>query len=379
MINTMTINVMINSASILYIIESNRMTDIIDEFTSPANVAKVTRILIERAKHDGNARTITQDDETRMRALMLEFIHGPYGGGLLDIWSGTDPWLYVRQMNGEFMQYIDLRKNGSLHVTQDSREAMGAGVDMVVGMDPLRARERMRKRAEASSRRHVPHRTEVSCACESRPLVEYANPIMGPIGELPRFDPSSGQWVAREHPDAPARRIFERESDAVYDTMSRDLGSSVHLTTRDDEAGDAGKRAIARPWRDRVARVRAPYSVTSRVGIDERLANPQAGSGDVQYHLVELDTRMAILNDEKTIPMGYGTAQEQLAEDARVAARYSWWRPREGVIPRANYTRLTRGITPSGRVTLDDERAYSHDIMSTDSRGFIMPGRRVRP
>lgn len=362
------------------------MVDIIDEFTSASNVAHMARVMTAAATPRA---TITQDDEIRMRALMLEFIHGPYGGGLLDIWSGTDPWLYIRQMNNEFMRYMNLRKAGALHITQDSREAAGIGMDMAVSMDPFSARERMRKRAESSSPRHVPRRTEVSRACESEPLPSCSRPncksrsrhIMGPIGELPRFDAASGQWISRSDQPCPcpSTRVFERESDAVYDTMSRDLGSVVHLSARDDEAGDAGHRSLARPWVDRVARIRAPYGLEPRVSMDERLTNPQAGTGEVQYHLVELDTRMAILNEEKTIPMGYGTAQEQLAEDARVAARYSWWRPREGVVPRANYTRLTRGITPSGRVTLDDERAFSHDIMSTDSRGYIMPGRRVRP
>jgi hypothetical protein len=342
------------------------MSDIIEEFLGSKNVARMEAIHARTHATDDRTRSAssrerTEHDVIRMRALMLEFVQGPYGGGIFDVWSGTDPSLYIRQMNTEFIHYLELRRSGALRVTRDGREAAGAAMSIATALDPYGIREDARKRSGCTS--------SASCARTVRPdIAHHATESRLSQFGADAIDPRGSR--AHDRTDVAGC------SGAPYGTWRSDcdIGSTVHLSSRDDESSDAGHVPMSREWAERAVRAPGPYDFAD-VRVDDRLTDPHAGSGEAQYHLIELDSRLSVLNDERTIPMGYGSAQEQLAESARIAARYSWWQPEEGVIPRTSYKRLTHVTTPSGRVTLDDERELARDIFSSDSRGFIIGSR----
>lgn len=301
------------------------MTDIIDLFLDVVNIEHMSRIL-----------DVPQNFPIRAR--MHEFIYGPYAGGLYDVWNGTDADLYVREMNNEFIKYMQLRYGAR---TRDVRAS--ARLEIAAQMDPFeRAREREMRGAMAQPRRQL--KTYSGASTDGAPL-RLANA------------------------DTDARYI-----DRKYAQWNRNQSSAVHLSARDDEGGDVGHRSLLPYLAASANDASLPYGRESINGIIE---DPCAGSGDAQYHLFVLDSQMSVLNEERTIPFGYGSAQEQLADDARIAARYEWRRGREdaGVIPKTNFKKLTHAIDPMGRVTLDDDYKLATDIMSRDSKGFILSGR----
>jgi len=145
-------------------------------------------------------------------------------------------------------------------------------------------------------------------------------------------------------------------------------GSTVHLATRDDEGGDVGHLDYMSEYTGRADEASVPYKFDDDVRIDD----PTSGSGEAQYHLIELDARMSVLNEERTRPLGYGTVEERRADSARMDARYSWRTPETGVIPKTSHKRLIRVQAPSGRVSMALDREYSRDIFSRDSRGYML-------
>jgi len=289
------------------------MTDIIDIFLSPDNVARMNTIFEatrEPARPCG------------MRAFMHEFIYGPYMAGLYDIWTGTDSDLYVRQINDEFIKYMRVIYSRKFPAKGRSRDtAPSAAIEMAAHLDPYALAHQRRDRLEISTQRW--QRPDKTPDCYSR----------------------------------------------------RDQSCAVHLATRDDEGSDAGcPLTYAAKFARSSQRASMPYDPTHDVG--EWMHDPTAGSGDAQYHLLELDAQLSVLNDERTIPLGYGTTEDQLADDARIAARYACRTPEMGVIPKTSYKKLNRVVSASGRVTLDDDREMAHDIFSRDSKGCMLSGRR---
>lgn len=249
------------------------MTDIIDLFLDEANVEMHMRRFARGREHDLLA--------LQMRMRMQEFIHGPYGGGLMDIFSGTDARLYLQQMNDDFARWLT------------------------------------RARARAS----------------------HTNPSLWHMPERERA--------------AHAKPLRARERTEI------DQRPTIHLFARDDEGCEEGHRDYSCEYSRASSRAMAqgaPFDFQN-TRAEDLLIDPHADSGAPQYHLLELDAQMAPLNGERTLPWGYGSTREQLA-------------------PKTSRKRFTRTITPSGRVTLDDERELARDIFSRDSRGFILASRR---
>jgi hypothetical protein len=319
------------------------MTDIIDIFLDPDNVEHMSRVF-------PGARC-------GVRAYMHEFIYGPYGGGLYDLWTGTDADLYIRQMNDEFIRFMEARHNMRVRARGcvKGRAPVSARVETASYLDPYERAREAAKRAETMVARRA-----------------------------------SGRALAREFARAPV----PSPSAALYARTNRDRAGAMHLVARDDEGAGAGvpsrvqsiqsrfggadpdatERDWGRAhewWRDQV---QCGDVGVSGATLDSR--DPTAGTGEAQHHLLVLDAQMAVLNDEKTLPYGYGSAQEQLADDARVAWRHRAHAPERGVIPKTSYKKLVRVQAPGGRVTLDDDRELARDIFSRDSKGFILSGRR---
>lgn len=280
------------------------MTDIIDLFMAPTNIARMNRVF-------GNL-------SCNMPALMREFIHHSTAEGIYDLWTGTDADLYLNQMNDEFIAYM---------------------------------KRRFARPPPARSAR-----------------MEYATYIDPFMRTLRREDGNTRS-------SALAERLHERER--LYKRCERDRASVQYMAARDDEASDAGQRA--RPAMPLYTTFGAPAAPFDYEGAHEGphegaqwRTDPTAGSGEAQYHLLELDAQISLLNRERILPIGYGNAQEQLADDARIAARYADRVPEMGVIPKSNFKRLNRVIAPDGRVTLDDDYDMARDIFSRDSKGYIL-------
>ena len=374
------------------------MTDIIDIFLDPNNVEKMNTMFISaNPRTAGGDRNVAYSPmmakNCGMRSYMHEFIYGPYMAGLYDIWTGTDADLYLRHMNDEFIKYMEVRYKK--RIQSKTLRTPSARVEIASYLDPFeRAHEQAVRVGLAMPRRPITRGTGASMggakitspctptSCSLRPEPAMNCACRGGIsgarastsGRRDAGARSAGdvQRLARARPSGPSARPGALV-DEMYARQNRDQGCTVHLMSRDDEASESG----------------IPLSYTRRFGVipdtssppfdfnesNPWLSDPTSGSGDAQYHLLVLDSQMSVLNEERTLPYGYGTAQEQLADDARVAARHRNTRIEEGVIPRTNYKKLVRVQAPNGRVTLDDDRIMANDIFSRDSKGFILAGR----
>lgn len=417
------------------------MTDIIDIFLSPDNVAKMDRIFATNRDKPGTPGAgagkfyAVASQSCGMRRYMHEFIYGPYMAGLYDIWTGTDADLYIRHMNDEFIKYMNIRYNklSSLSCPNGSGTSgipPSDRVEIASHLDPYDMEREQRRRVEmAQPRRPITRGTGASMGgAKPSSLVEHrGNSAYGPMydhGTLLRYAAAAAGYRGAKcadatplhlctpthcslPPQAPLTcacesrseagvsgakavqtgdraRIREPEfragalTDELYSRMNRDQASTVHLASRDDEASDVGHLDHTRRYAYVANCAPPPFDFRGNgcEGAREWLVNPVSESGQAQYHLLELDSRLSVLNEERTIPMGYGTTEQQLADDARVAARYVYRDGESGVIPKTSYKKLTHAIDPMGRVTLDDDYLLATDIFSRDSKGFILSGRR---
>jgi hypothetical protein len=419
------------------------MTDIIDLFLDPENVAKMNRIFGSGSpcrQFAGAQREAVRPD-CGMRAYMHEFIYGPYMAGLYDIWTGTDADLYLRHMNDEFIKFMEVRHSKLMTTNKESNPDVSARVEIASYLDPFdRAGEQERRVAMAQSRRPKVRGTGASTGGaigaanvgNGRFPCRASGPVMGPLvpmiapdvtgaygargeamtshlgiaapgdpcrgsarGSDPRREPDRGRackcraGVSGTHAVSCAKhsqaRVDGREmgrpgalADDYYARWNRDQSSSVHLASRDDEASDVGHLGHNEYFAGAPRRAAAPFDFRESNPwlISQGIWDPVSGSGEAQYHLLELDSQMSVLNEERTIPYGYGSTEDQLADDARVAARYVGREPEVGVIPKTSYKKLIRAQAPNGRVTLDDDRIMARDIFARDSKGFILAGRR---
>jgi hypothetical protein len=346
------------------------MTDVVDLFLDPNNVERMNKIF----------KTVSP---CGMRSRMHEFIYGPYMAGLYDIWTGTDADLYLRQTNDEFIKYMDIRYNTRARDLQRPIDT-SARVEIASYLDPFERAREVAKRAEtARPRRPITRGTGASmggarqCADKARQCADKARQC----ADKARQSANGARMCAQRCSTRPVcdcngvRGIRAGALvDEAYARWNRDQRGTVHLSTRDDEASDAGVPLSYTAQFARSARDAAPpYGFSES---NAWMTDPTAGSGDAQYHLLALDSQMAILNEERTLPYGYGTTEEQLADDARVAVRHRGFKPEEGVIPKTSYKKLIRVQSATGRVTLDDDRKMANDIFSRDSKGFILAGRR---
>lgn len=414
------------------------MTDIIDLFLGVENVGKMNRIFggdsvsgqkgIRGYSDALNSTTQGVTQPCGMRRYMQEFIHSPYMEGIYDIWTGTDADLYLRHMNDEFIKYMEIRYQRLAQMPCAVAGTPSARVEIASYLDPFdMAREQERRVEMAQPRRPIIRGTGAStggarpgtivdhgsfyrargrggragtgwsatsdpqlaasgCAPTSCSLPKNSAPRMPHAPGVPPLDcrcaggMSGAKAVSGGHGRA---RVDGPESrpgalvDELYSRWNRDQMGVVHLASRDDEAADVGQLSYTKRFAYVPNCAMPPYDMRES---NPWLRDPVAMSGDAQYHLLVLDSQMAVLNQEKTIPLGYGTTEDQLADDARIAARYEY-RDRmgtaeEGVIPKTSYKKLTRGIDPMGRVTLSDDYKLATDIMSRDSKGFILSGRR---
>lgn len=332
------------------------MTDIIDIFLDPVNVTRMGRIFTT--------------GDTKMRALMHEFIYGPYASGIYDVWTGTDVDLYLNQMNDEFIKFMDVRYNK--RIREAHAGIASARIEMAAHLDPFdRAQSQARRVEMAQPRRPITHKgAQRSTGC----AINVAQPAL----DCRCRGGVSGARVSAAHPrarvDGPEMRAGV-QADALYARCNRNQSSAVHLMSRDDEASDVGHLSYTQQFQSAPSRAPMPYAFAQS---NPWLSDPTSGSGDAQYHIIALDSQLAVYNEERTIPYGYGSTQEQLADDARVAQRYAYRTPETGVIPKTSYKRLIRAQAPSGRVTLADDRIMARDIFARDSKGFMLSGARSR-
>lgn len=363
------------------------MTDIIDIFLSPDNVAHINSLY-------------KTGPSCGMRAHMHEFIYGPYGSGLYDIWTGTDADLYVRQINDEFLKYMTMRYNREAEEAQEGASGdirfQSDAVEVASHLDPYSMERRKQDHVETIMPRRPIHarpmwsampipRDAKICAipCDCAPLRFKKHCAHGSTRTLDCSCRTTPAGTTRPVESREPMLGFtpERTVDAQYAQWGMDQMGAVHLSTRDDEGSDVGclPEYMAR-FANSAQTASLPYQSTpascSGASAREWLRDPTAGSGDAQYHLLVLDSQCAVLNDERTMPFGYGTTEEQLADDARIAARYVDREPEVGMIPKTSYKKLTHVLSAGGRFTLDDDRKLATDIFSRDSKGFILSGRR---
>ncbi len=390
------------------------MTDIIDLFLNPENVELMNRLFSGSSHACG------------MHALMSEFIHEPYFEGAYAIWTGTDADLYLNQMNDEFIKYMGIRYQRQIQKPIDPllAETSSARVEMAAYADPFMLDKARRDREEMQRpRRPITRGTGASCGGAAGFDHGRARPVAYDNGSLQWYaDRAAAGTFIHERTPCPRtscslppqsalacactpqgrfregltqqpqqRRAVPRSSpfidqrvpalgfrptsitDEHYARWNRDQSSAMHLATRDDEGSDVGHFPLSQRFAASAQRAALPYDIRES---NPWLSDPCAGSGEAQYHLIELDAQMAVLNQERTIPLGYGNAEEQLADDARIAARYVDRVPEVGVIPKTSYKKLTRVQAADGRVTLADDYKLARDIFSRDSKGFILSGRR---
>lgn len=419
------------------------MTDIIDLFLHPDNVEKMNKLF--GGDPTTGARGIPQYEQTidtmtgtqpcGMRKHMHDFIYGPYMAGLYDIWTGTDADLYLRHMNDEFIKYMEIRYQRRAQMPCAAAEVPSARVEVASYLNPFdHEREQARRVEMAQPRRPIIRGTGASMGgskpgtiydhgtyYRARGLGSGAGSGAGPAGlgtgwstmatrardcsptacQLPvasRGQPwapgvpplqcacdvgasgarAIGTGLGRASVQAPEFRAGAL-TDELYSRWNRNQMGVVHMASRDDEASDVGCLDYTRRFAYVPNCADAPFDFKES---QPWLRDPTAGSGEAQHHLLVLDSQMSVLNEERTIPWGYGSTEEQLADDARIAARYHYRDcfgtdfSDHGVIPKTNYKKLTQVIDPMGRVTLDDDRKLASDIMSRDSKGFILSGRR---
>lgn len=383
------------------------MTDIIDLFLDTDNVEKMNRIFKSTSAGASNPCTPAplrrRPQDCGMRAYMHEFIYGPYMAGLYDLWTGTDADLYLNHMNDEFIKYMEIRYQRKKQMPRALASAPSARIEMAAHLDPFSRDLAQRRRIEMSqTRRPITRGTGASMggarqsiaagahcgrlsmepcsllpdtafSCKCRGAVSGAASAMGVRDPTPgqRHAPgcSRGLRATQGGPEARPGAI----ADDYYARQNRDIGSSVHLASRDDEASDVGRLSYTEYYRNASSRAAPPYDFRES---NPWLTDPTSESGQAQYHLIMLDSQISLFNDERTIPYGYGSAEDQLADDARVAARYSYRTPEVGVIPTTSYKKLIRVQPSFGLSTLEDDRIMARDIFARDSKGFILSGRR---
>lgn len=286
------------------------MTDIINLFLDAKNILRVGKMCAK----------IGFTPKCGVSRYMQEFISGPYGAGMFDIWGGTSAELFIYQMNEEFLKYLKRR----------------------LTKEPTRVAAIRKSPA-------------ISAVNVLNPFVLATNITHGERKADTHYD-----FGFTEKPMTVAtRRDAASPSERLHARTERDQVGLLHMMARDDEASDPHfdkSEQVHYPFADarraREARHMTDHHVANIGAVDEEDATP------MPYHLLVLDSQMSVLNKgPRSVPLGMGPTIQR-GEIVSLTGR------------ERNTVQSMRG-----RVTLVDDYKLANDIFASDSKGFLLTSR----